>query len=323
MLAIAANTFDKPSETFIRVHVTHVAPGRTVLICSIHESKSACSRDRLHHDVEDTMHSELIIATYNKPTYLALCLSTAIRQVRKPDSICIADDGSDHRTRDVIERVRAACPGFDIRHCWHEDDGFRKSAALNKAVASSSADYLIFIDDDCLLHPAFVRRHLQLARLNRFLTGSLIRLSEEFTAEVLETGQVRWSAKQRPVGWAPRDISEYLKSMPGHPMLLGALDMASPVRKNWQGACSSTFKRHLVAVNGFDETMAYGGLDKELGARLVNSGVKGRHIRYTAPVYHLDHSRSYEDPDVRKTNRQKIEQTRKQRSTWAVEGLVG
>src|SRR6056297_2612402 len=33
MLAIAANTFDKPSETFIRAHVTHIAPGRTVLIC--------------------------------------------------------------------------------------------------------------------------------------------------------------------------------------------------------------------------------------------------------------------------------------------------
>jgi glycosyltransferase involved in cell wall biosynthesis len=33
MLAIAANTFDKPSETFIRAHVTNIAPGRTVLIC--------------------------------------------------------------------------------------------------------------------------------------------------------------------------------------------------------------------------------------------------------------------------------------------------
>lgn len=33
MLAIAANTFDAPSETFIRAHVTHIAPGRTVLIC--------------------------------------------------------------------------------------------------------------------------------------------------------------------------------------------------------------------------------------------------------------------------------------------------
>ena len=33
MLAIASNTFDEPSQTFIRAHVTHIAPGRTVLIC--------------------------------------------------------------------------------------------------------------------------------------------------------------------------------------------------------------------------------------------------------------------------------------------------
>lgn len=33
MLAIAAETFDVPSETFIRAHVTHIAPGQTVLIC--------------------------------------------------------------------------------------------------------------------------------------------------------------------------------------------------------------------------------------------------------------------------------------------------
>ena len=33
MLAIAANNFDQPSETFIRGHVKHIAPGRTVLLC--------------------------------------------------------------------------------------------------------------------------------------------------------------------------------------------------------------------------------------------------------------------------------------------------
>lgn len=33
MLAIAANSFDAPSETFIRAHAAQIAPGRTVLIC--------------------------------------------------------------------------------------------------------------------------------------------------------------------------------------------------------------------------------------------------------------------------------------------------
>lgn len=33
MLAIVAHNFEKPSETFIRAHITHVAPEQTVLIC--------------------------------------------------------------------------------------------------------------------------------------------------------------------------------------------------------------------------------------------------------------------------------------------------
>ena len=46
--------------------------------------------------------------------------------------------------RDVIERVQAACPlDVDVRICWHrdhDDDGFRKSVALNKAIAVHPAD---------------------------------------------------------------------------------------------------------------------------------------------------------------------------------------
>lgn len=34
MLAIAANSFNKPSETFIRAHVNMIAPGRTILLCN-------------------------------------------------------------------------------------------------------------------------------------------------------------------------------------------------------------------------------------------------------------------------------------------------
>jgi len=33
MLAIAANSFDAPSETFIRAHARHIAPGHTVFLC--------------------------------------------------------------------------------------------------------------------------------------------------------------------------------------------------------------------------------------------------------------------------------------------------
>ena len=39
--------------------------------------------------------------------------------------------------------------------------------------------------------------------------------------------------------------------------------------------------------------MYYGGEDKEFGVRLINARIKGKHLRYTAPLYHIDHGRSY------------------------------
>ena len=65
---------------------------------------------------------------------------------------------------------------------------------------------------------------------------------------------------------------------------------------------SSTWTKEQVAVNGFNEDMQYGGLDRELGERLWNNGVKSRQIRYSAVCLHLDHARGYADPVVRARN---------------------
>ena len=49
--------------------------------------------------------------------------------------------------------------------------------------------------------------------------------------------------------------------------------------------------------------MAWGGLDRELGVRLGNAGIKARHVRYNAICIHLDHGRGYADPDIIKANK--------------------
>lgn len=265
--------------------------------------------------------SEIIIATYNKPDYLRLCLQTCLAQTHLPASICLADDGSGPETAELIEAVQQTSGDIQIRHSWHEDKGFRKCTALNKAVRESQADYLIFIDDDCLLHPSFVARHLALANPKRFLTGSLIRLSPADTAQILQSGTVRWTDAEKLDRWQPSKKSDLAKSTPYGPLINRVKEVLSPVKRNWQGACASTYRENILAVNGFDETMTHGGLDKEFGARLTNSGVKGRHVRYSAPVYHLDHSRAYESAEKRRENRKKIEKSRKFKLTWVEHGI--
>ena len=52
----------------------------------------------------------LIIATYNWPRALELCLESVMRQSTMPSEILIADDGSGMSTRNVVERFAAISP---------------------------------------------------------------------------------------------------------------------------------------------------------------------------------------------------------------------
>lgn len=270
------------------------------------------------------MRTELIISTYNSPRALTLTLLSVSRQTRLPDSICIADDGSGPETRAAIEALRARLPDLSIRHEWHEDRGFEKNVILNRAVATSDADYLIFIDGDCLIHPGFVARHLEVARPDRFCSGSLIRLDDPTTQAVTEDDVL--SGRVFDIGWLKKTrtlkkFTTWLKAAPLPKPVLAALEHVYPVGRNWCGGNASAFRAAILRVNGLDEEMKYGGGDKEFGIRLANAGVKGRHLRFTAPLVHLDHPRGYKDPERVRQHRLKIAEARKTGKIWAENGM--
>lgn len=270
------------------------------------------------------MRCELIISTYNSPRSLWLTLLSVARQDRRPDSICIADDGSGPETAEVIARFQTDWPALATRHVWHPDNGFEKNAILNKAAASSEADYLIFIDGDCMIHPGFVARHLDLARPDRFCSGSLIRLDMPTTQAVTDQdvleGRVfdrAWLAKTGTLRkWTTRAKAGALPAA-----LSDLLERVYPVGRNWCGANASVFRDGYLSVNGMDETMKYGGGDKEFGIRLANAGIKGRHIRFTAPLVHLDHPRGYKDAEKVRAHRAMIAEARRSGKKWTLSGI--
>ena len=258
------------------------------------------------------MQTELIISTYNNPRALELCFESLALQDYPLDSICIADDGSGPETKDVIDAfsIRSIVP---IRHVWHPDTGFEKGAILNKSIATSTADYLIFIDGDVLIHPCFVGRHVERARAKAFNSGSLIRLNKAATDSVtldlvrnLTVFQRGWLASQG----ALKDLSAWLKTAPFPQPVMSFLEWINPIRTSLCGANASCFRADILAVNGYDERIKYGGQDKELGQRMKNAGFKARTVRYSAPLVHLDHPRGYDRPEARKRNREIRAQTK-------------
>ena len=271
------------------------------------------------------MRTELIASTYNNPRSLALCLASVACQRMRPASIAIADDGSGPETKAVIEAFRARHREVPVRHVWHEDRGFRKAAILNAAIASSEAEFLLFIDGDVLIHPGFVARHVAMARPDRFSSGSLIRLDAVATASVTEedviSGRVfdrRWLEANRAID----RIGTWAKAMPLPFPVQAALDRLSPVQRAWCGANASAFQAAILRVNGFDESMRWGGGDKELGVRLANAGVKGQHLRFTAPLVHLDHPRGYADPEHKRANKARVKAIRRAGIAWTPDGIV-
>jgi glycosyltransferase involved in cell wall biosynthesis len=268
--------------------------------------------------------TELVISTYNSPGALRLCMATALRQDPMPDGICIADDGSGPETAAVVADLAARAP-VPVRHVWHEDRGFEKGAILNRAIATSGADYLVFTDGDVLMAPGFVGRHRALARRGRFVSGSLIRLGAAATATVTEAMVADGTATDRRwlagVG-ALAGLSSWLKTAPLPLPLLGLVERLLPLRRSMMGSNASAFRDDLLAVNGYDERIKYGGQDKDLGERMKLAGMSGRHARFTAVAVHLDHPRGYDRPEVRARNRAIRAETKALRRAVTPYGIV-
>ena len=73
--------------------------------------------------------TSLIVATYNWPEALNLCLLSIKSQKVLPAEVIIADDGSGQETKFLIEKFQHNFP-VPLIHVWHEDQGFRKSIIL-------------------------------------------------------------------------------------------------------------------------------------------------------------------------------------------------
>lgn len=266
------------------------------------------------------MRIAVIISTYNNPQWLEKTLWGYMAQTRKADEIIIADDGSRPDTAQMLQGYKDALP---LKHVWQEDMGFRKTRILNIALRQVTADYVVFTDQDCVPRPDFLAIHERYARPGRFLSGGYFKLpmsisrlisrddilsGRAFSYAWLKAQGLRWSWK-------------CTKLTCSHGIRSRLLNTLTPTHATWNGMNSSTWLSDLLAAKGFDERMQYGGEDRELGERLVNAGMKGVQIRYSAITLHLDHNRPYVNEEAWKRNNEIRKETRLTRRSVTEHGL--
>jgi glycosyltransferase involved in cell wall biosynthesis len=235
----------------------------------------------------------VILSTYNAPLWLEKSLWGYAFQCHRDFEIVIADDGSETETAELIDRMREQT-GLTLRHVWHEDDGFRKCTILNRAIEAAAGDYLLFSDGDCIPRSDFVWHHHQAAEVGRFLSGGYYKLPLPLS-RLISVDDIR-SGRAFSVSWLRANglkFSHRLLRLTARGRLAEVLNRLTTTRPSWNGNNASGWAADIGRANGFDERMRYGGEDRELGERLENAGIRGKHVRFQSVCLHLDHARGY------------------------------
>lgn len=262
----------------------------------------------------------IVISTYNNPAWLEKTLWGYLFQTRPADEIIIADDGSDDRTRTLIDSFRDRLP---IKHVWHEDQGFQKSRILNKALVAAASDYLVFTDQDCIPRKDFIEVHARNARKGWFVSGGYFRLpmdiSKAISYEDVESGRAFRLSWLRKIGLK---LNWKCTKLLDNPVFATVLNHITPARSSWNGCNASGWRKDMLEINGYNEDMQYGGQDREFGERLYNLGIKSVQKRYSAIVLHLDHKRPYRTKESIEKNRAIRRNTRQSGIVRTPNGIV-
>lgn len=231
------------------------------------------------------MKATLIISVYKNTAALRAILDSLRRQTEQDIEVIISEDGEDAQMAAFVQAYPFAWP---MQHLTQADEGWRKNRALNRAIVAAKADWLIFIDGDCVLHPRFIEMHLRHRAEGVMLAGKRVKLNPELSQQML-------AGKQPcllPYLFARRGC-RYVEEAFFLPV---AQWLRRPV-KHLVGSNMSMSKQALLAINGFDEhyTRPATGEDYDIEWRLLAQGYRIVSLRNLAVQYHLYHKENWQE----------------------------
>lgn len=262
----------------------------------------------------------IIVATYNRPNSLRLCLEGFARQTDTDFEMIIADDGSDPDTPAMVEEFRRQAP-FPIIFVTQSHTIFHKTRVVNKAFFRSSSDNLLFCDGDCVPFHDFVAIHKESLKPGCFCVGGYLHLT------VPQSRRVTVDMIQQRGHETLADARVYRRLRRNHRKNLFYGLLRTKNRPRIMGGNFSVTRADFVRVNGFDERYkGFGAEDSDIRNRLRNNGCRGICLWIRAFTCHLDHN-SFDPPRPGKpqtrARRNKEMYYASRRNLRAVEGLDG
>ena len=232
--------------------------------------------------------ASLIVSVYKNIEALHLILLSAIQQSNSNFEIIIAEDDDSKDMKDFIAQFKRNSP-LTIKHISQKDEGFMKNRALNKAIAASESDYIIFIDGDCIMHKHFIAMHIRHKENDKILFGRRVLLSEVITNELYTTKNLQLITLTKLL----TSKSNFVETALYLPFLPSKIS-------NSLGICGSNWsihKKDLIEVNGFDEDYYLPGYgeDTDIELRLFKKNMHLKKLKNKAIQYHLHHKLNYTD----------------------------
>jgi len=233
----------------------------------------------------------IIISTYNAAPFLSMTLEGYAQQSDREFSIYIADDGSGPEIAAVIKAFSNR-HDIPIRHLWHEDNGYRRALALNRAIDVVTEPYIVLTDADCVPLPDMIATHKSIAEQGMLIRGSRVLISEGKTAALGKAAA--WSPDQSFLQWLQWRMRGYINRL--FPILMPPFTSSQSEKLPGIRGCHFAFwTADARQVNGFDSSYeGWGREDSDFAARLFHAGVKRKNL-YGMPVMHLWHKEASRD----------------------------
>lgn len=246
--------------------------------------------------MEANVEVSIIIPFYNGLDWLEMIFVALRKQTMRHFEVIVADDGSREEVVVKLKALMAEQP-FPVVHLWQEDLGFRKNRMLNRAVVQSRADYLIFLDGDCIPHRKFVEEHYRARREGFVVAGRRVDLPAGISESMTAARVAAPNFERKLVG--PLLCAGIFR---GEKHMENCIRVTSPTLRRWfinqryegiLGCNFSMFKSDLLKANGFDERYVHPGTgeDTDLEDRLVRLGIRPMVMNHYATVYHKKHKR--------------------------------
>jgi lipid-A-disaccharide synthase len=192
-----------------------------------------------------TLDATIIIPTYNRKTLLSKCLDCLFEQDYPVDrfEIIVVDDNGSDGTEQMVQEKKPPCKLTYVRNATNQGCGVSR----NNVIPTAQGNVIIFLDDDALAPPWYVREHVETHRKNpgTMLDGPVLNLTDE---RELEHPQFNcWDAR-----------------------ILAFLDFGGIP---FIGANSSCTKEALLRIGCYDPDFG-GWEDLEIAERLKASGLR-------------------------------------------------